>query len=179
MGRFKHKPANHEFELDLAPLLSVMVKLVPVLLLSSAFVQVMVIETDLPQAVQQAVQQNNENPTAAVQLTIDSKEGFKVIVQKGSDQKVEQIPLLKDNNWDLKTLHATLAKVKQQHPEVFKIEFNPAANVPYRDIVKFMDEARKAKNKDLKFPVINKKDNTTFMTDYMFPDVVFTNVMDG
>ena len=43
-----------EFELDLAPLLAVMVKLVPVLLLSSAFVQVMMVETDLPQAVKEA-----------------------------------------------------------------------------------------------------------------------------
>ena len=37
--RFKmHIDRNAEFELDLAPLLAVMVKLVPVLLVSSAFV---------------------------------------------------------------------------------------------------------------------------------------------
>lgn len=41
MRRGKKLKINHnsEFELDLAPLLAVMVKLVPVLLISSAFVQ--------------------------------------------------------------------------------------------------------------------------------------------
>lgn len=50
MGRRFKPKINHnsEFDLDLAPLLAVMVKLVPVLLVSSAFVQMMIIETDLP-----------------------------------------------------------------------------------------------------------------------------------
>jgi biopolymer transport protein ExbD len=58
-----------EFDLDLAPLLAVMVKLVPVLLLSSAFVQVMVVETDLPQAVKEAIQkQDDKKPVANIQI---------------------------------------------------------------------------------------------------------------
>ena len=55
-GRYKPQiNHNSEFELDLAPLLAVMVKLVPVLLVSSAFVQLMIVETELPQVVQQAL----------------------------------------------------------------------------------------------------------------------------
>ncbi|MFN7262902.1 MAG: ExbD/TolR family protein [Pseudobdellovibrionaceae bacterium] len=175
---YKKKHSNHEFELDLAPLLSVMVKLVPVLLLSSAFVQVMVIETDLPQAVKEAIQQQQANPTANIQLAIDSKSGFQVIIQKGQNQTVEKVPL-KDGAWDLKGLHLTLQRVKTQNPEVFRIEFSPAADVPYKDIVRMMDEARQSKDKSVKFPINDKKENRQILTDFMFPDVVFTNVMDG
>jgi biopolymer transport protein ExbD len=178
MRRYQPKKTDNEVELDLAPLLSIMVKLVPVLLLSSAFVQVMVIETDLPQAVQQVIEQNQENPTAAIQLNIDPKEGFRLVIQKGAEQQTEVIPM-KDQAWDLNALHLALVKAKQQYPEVFKIEFNPAASVPYKDLVRMMDEVRKAKDPKTRFEVINKKDNSAVLTEFMFPDVVFTNVMDG
>lgn len=178
MGRYKPKQTNHEFDLDLAPLLSVMVKLVPVLLLSSAFVQVMVIETDLPQAVQEVIQQQDPNPTTAVQLKIDNNTGFQVVIQKGSEQKTHTIPM-KDKSWDTAELNKYLSQIKMENPEIFKIEFTPEANVLYSDIVKIMDSVRKAHAKDLKFPVPNKKTGTTVYTEFMFPDVVFTNVMDG
>lgn len=182
MGRRLKRPKNqmnHEFELDLAPLLAVMVKLVPVLLISSAFVQIMVIETDLPQAVKQAMQQNIEKPKASIQLEITKKSGIKVIVAKNGQQKVEQVANNSEGTYDLLSLHKTLQKVKTENPDVFRIEFSPENNVPYRDIVKIMDEVRRSKDKDIRFPIFDSKENKPTSTDYMFPDVVFANMMDG
>lgn len=167
-----------EFELDLAPLLAVMVKLVPVLLLSSAFVQVMVVETDLPQAVKEAIQKQEQKPTASIQIRASMKDGVSVVVAKGGAQKVEAVPN-KNGAFDFQALHKTLQKVKAENPEVFKIEMAPDSDVPYKDVVRMTDEARRSRDKGVTFPVQDAKENKVIMTDYMFPDVVFTNIFEG
>jgi biopolymer transport protein ExbD len=168
----------YEFELDLAPLLAVMVKLVPVLLVSSAFIQVMTVETELPQAVKEAIQKQDDKPTANIQIKASMKDGIQVIVAKAGAQKVEAVPL-KDGKFDYPSLHQALQKVKSANPEVFKIEMAPEADVAYKDVVKMTDEARRSHDKKITFPVYDSKENKTVMTDYMFPDVVFTNIFDG
>lgn len=176
-----HKPkinTAYEFDLDLAPLLAVMVKLVPILLLSSAFVQVMMIESDLPQAVKEAmVKPDDKKPKAAVQMAVDAK-GIKVIVSYQGSQTTEAVPMV-GGSYDYQSLHKVLQKIKTQYPNTFTIEMAPEGNVPYKDVVKMMDEARRSRDKNVKFPIYDSKENKQTMTDYMFPDVVFSNMMDG
>ncbi|MEK2644984.1 ExbD/TolR family protein [Bdellovibrio sp. BCCA] len=181
MRRMKKIKINHhsEFELDLAPLLAVMVKLVPVLLLSSAFVQMMVIETELPQVVSEAIQRQEQQPTPTnVAIEVDAKEGINIVVtEKGKDQ-VENIPL-KNGAFDYPTLHQKLVAVKKAHPEIFKIELNPDGKVPYNEVVKVMDEARQSRDNTIKFPVFDTKQGKNVETNYMFPEIVFANMMEG
>lgn len=182
MARKGYKPHNtlsHEFELDLAPLLAVMVKLVPVLLVSSAFVSIMMVETELPQAVKEAVAQNQEKSKTSIQLDVSSKNGIKIIVEDKGNQNIDVVKNQADGSFDLKTLHQRLVFVKTQHPEVFRLELNPESQIPYREIVKIMDEARKARDRSVRFPVFDSKLNKEVETDYMFPDVVFVNIMEG
>ena len=183
MGRMRKTSfaslSPHEFELDLAPLLAVMVKLVPVLLLSSAFVQVMMIETDLPQAVKEAVKKDVEQPQANIEMLVSSHNGIKIIVQKkNGQQSVDNVPL-KDGHFDMALLQKTFQHVKADNPDVFHLEVAPDADVAYKDVVKMIDEARRARDKGVKFPVFDAKENKTVMTEYMFPDVAFTNIFDG
>lgn len=177
-----HKPkinSSYEFELDLAPLLSVMVKLVPVMLLSSAFVQVNMIESDLPQAVKEAmVKPDDKKPKASVQIAADARTGIKVIVNYQGNQTTEDVPLV-GGRYDFQGLHKALQKVKTQYPETFTVELAPEGNVSYKDVVKMMDEARRSRDKNVRFPIYDAKENKQTMTDYMFPDVVFSNMMDG
>ena len=86
MSRRRFKPHinhNSEFELDLAPLLAVMVKLVPVLLVSSAFAQLMIIETELPQVIQQAIarEEKKDKPTQ-INLSLDKSAGAHITTTK-------------------------------------------------------------------------------------------------
>lgn len=180
-GRFKPNiNHNSEFELDLAPLLAVMVKLVPVLLISSAFVQMMIIETELPQAVQQAIQKQENNPKATqISLEISKKNGVRIVVNANGKENVELVNLTANKEFDMITLQQKLQEVKKSHPEVFKIELNPEADVPYKEIVHVMDEARKSRNNTLRFPLKDEKTGKETTTDYMFPEVVFSNMMDG
>lgn len=178
--RFKlHIDRNAEFELDLAPLLAVMVKLVPVLLVSSAFVQMMIIETELPQVVQEAIQKQEADPGAAkISVAVTKSEGVKITLTEKGQAQIEVVGLNQDKNIDYQALHAKFVELKKSHPEVFKIDIQPDSDVAYKDIVKVMDEARKARAKDLKFPVKDKTGKDS-MTDYMFPEIVFGNSMDG
>lgn len=180
-GRYKPKiNHNSEFELDLAPLLAVMVKLVPVLLVSSAFVQLMIVETELPQVVQQAItrQENTPKPTV-VSITFDKKDGVRISTSKNGAEKVEQINLNAAKEFDYAQIHIKMEEIKKTNPEVFKVEFNPAADVQYKEIVKMMDEVRKTRSADVHFPVKDEKTGQMTSTDYMFPEVVFTNMLEG
>ncbi len=169
----------YEFDLDLAPLLAVMVKLVPVLLVSSAFVQVVTVETDLPQAVKEAIQQQEKKETpTTIQIKASNKEGLIITVSKNGAEKIQVIPK-KDGAFDFNQLHLTLQKVKSENPEIFKVELTPDETIAYKDIVRITDEARRSRDKKVTFPVQDSKENKTVMTDFMFPDVVFTNIFDG
>lgn len=181
MRRAKKIKINHnsEFELDLAPLLAVMVKLVPVLLVSSAFVQMMVIESELPQVVNEAIQRQEQQPTVTnVAVEVVAKEGFHIVITEKGKDVVETIPL-KDGAFDYPTLHQKLVAVKKAHPDVFKIELNPDGAVPYNEVVKVMDEARQARDLNTKFPVYDTKQGKNVETNYMFPEIVFANMMEG
>lgn len=174
-----HIDHNSEFDLDLAPLLAVMVKLVPVLLVSSAFVQMMVIESQLPQVVNEAIQKQDQQPNPTmVALEVDAKDGIRVVVTAKGQEKVDTIPM-KDGAFDFKGLHAKLVEVKKANPEVFKLELNPDGQVPYEQIVKIMDEARQAHDNSVKFPVFDTKQGKNVETNYMFPEIIFANMMEG
>lgn len=180
-GRYKPKiNHNSEFELDLAPLLAVMVKLVPVLLVSSAFVQMMIVETELPQVVQQALQAQENNPKSAqLAIELSKKDGVRFIITENEKQKVEVVALNPKQEFDLPTVHAKFQELKKTHPEIFRIELSPDADVAYKDIVSIMDEARRSRSNDVRFPVKDAKTGQDTTTDYMFPEVVFANMMDG
>jgi biopolymer transport protein ExbD len=171
---------NYEFELDLAPLLAVMVKLVPVLLVSSAFVQMVTIETQLPQVVQQAIEKNDKDEKAThITLEVKEKEGVKIIVKKDGKESSEIVPKKADGTYDFARLQERLRDVKKQNPEVFKVDLSPDANVSYNDIAHVMDEARRSRDSNTKFPVMDQKTNKETQTDYMFPEVTFANMMEG
>ncbi len=171
---------NSEFELDLAPLLAVMVKLVPVLLISSAFVQMMIIETDLPQVVQEAIKKQEGNPKSAqIAVEVNKVDGVKIVISENGQQKVEVIGFDKDKKIDYPTLHAKLIEIKTAHPEIFKIDLNPDAEIAYKDLVRIMDEARKVRAVGVRFPIKDVKTGKDTSTDYMFPEIVFSNMLDG
>lgn len=172
---------NHEFDLDLAPLLAVMVKLVPVLLISSAFVQVMMVETDLPQAVKEAIKKQDDPKLdrANIYVEVSRKNGIKVTVQKSGQQKVETLKPLAEGKLDFPGLYQSLLKIKTENPEVFRLSLSPSGDISYQEITKIMDTARQSKDKQIKFSVFDSKENKEVQTNFMFPDVVFSNVMEG
>lgn len=164
---------SSDFELDLAPLLAVMVKLVPVLLLSSAFVQLMIIEADVPQIVQEAINsQEKTDSQTVVSVEMHNIHGFKFKVRK---DRAEQVESIASGDWEQARL--LLEKIKSQNPDVFRIELQPSDQVDYQQIIKMMDVSRRSKTKT--FPIKDPKSQKLIQTDYMFPEVLMANAMTG
>ncbi len=172
-----HNPA--EFELDLAPLLAVMVKLVPVLLISSAFVQIMTVDSQLPQAVQAAISEQKNEDTARISLEAKKNEGFILSVIRKGQAPQKTTVALKNGQFDFASLHQALVKIKSENPQVFSLDLAPDQDIAYKDVVKITDEARRSRDQKIRFPIVDKKTNQNTTTDYMFPDIVFTNIFEG
>jgi hypothetical protein len=69
--------------------------------------------------------------------------------------------------------------VKRQYPQLFRLELLPKGDVSYDIIVKIIDAARKSPTPNEKFKFKNNQSGTTEETNYMFPDVVFANILEG
>lgn len=171
---------DESFELDLAPMLALMVCLIPVMLLATVFVRVTVIDTPLPQVVQEAIQndEKDKDKKANISLAMHAKNGFHInVTQDGKTLINKRIPL-KGEVWDLAGLHSELITLKKSYPDVFRLEISPDENVAYDQIIKVIDEARSSRDGEPKFEVTGD-DGKKGQTELMFPNVYFSNVMEG
>jgi len=168
-------------DLDMAPLLSIMVKLIPVLLLSSAFVQIMMIETELPQAIRSVIDKNQKLPDRTeIDVFMNYETGIQISISR-LGQVVEKImiPINTDKSFDFHAFNRELSRVKTRYSEVFELNLVPDAEVQYQDIVKAMDMARRPIDKNIKFEFKDPATNEIQQTDFMFPEVTFSNVLEG
>ncbi len=172
---------DETFELDLSPMLALMVCLIPIMLLSTEFVRVVIIESPLPQVVERAIAQDRDRSERPVLITLGMSE-------KGFDLKVEQAGRVirswnkersGEGEWDLEGLNRELASIKSSYPQIFRLDLRPDPSVAYRDIVKVIDEARTPRDESLRFTVIDEATQETAETQLMFPDVLFGNLLEG
>ena len=173
--------AETSFELDLSPMLALMVTLIPIMLLSTVFVRIALIETPLPQVVEKAIKEDRSKKDRQVNLVLDMnpKYGFKFLIQvNGQTKKNISIPM-QGNAWNLEKLYKEALLVKAQHPKIFRLDLNPNSKVSYEEIVKVMDTLRLIKNGDKKVKIIDKETSQAAKTDIMFPDINFGNVVEG
>lgn len=169
------------YELDLSPMLALMVTLIPIMLLATVFVKVTVIESSLPQVVEKAIQEdrNKKKRDVSIQLVMNDNKTFNVSVTvDGRKSRSNNIQPTK-GTWDYANLHKKLVSIKQQYPRTFRVDFQPSESVPYEEVVKAIDEARSTKTDDPKLYITDKDTNKKVETDVMFPDVIFSNVVGG
>ncbi|MCC7403917.1 MAG: biopolymer transporter ExbD [Bdellovibrionales bacterium] len=172
--------ADASFDLDLTPMLALIVNLIPIMLLSTVFVRVMVIESPLPQVVQKALDEDRNKKDREVTISLDMKPTGFVLQVKRDGQLLKNVDMPKQNSkWDLVKLHSEVARVKAENPTVFRMDLNPDREVAYDEIVKVIDEVRKSNTTDPKIQLMDKETNKLVETDLMFPDVVFANVVEG
>lgn len=175
MRAMKSRSSDATFDLNLAPILDIIVSIVPLLLLSVAFVQVKMIDTSVPQVVAEAVKRADDKSEATISLSVSKTKGFTLEVTKDGKTVPTQVPN-KNNTWDLEGLHAAAFAAKSNHPEVFRVDLNPEADVNLNDLVVVMDKLRRnpeTKKTTFKDPETGQ----TIETELMFPNVLFANVI--
>jgi len=167
------------FDLNLAPMLDIIVSIIPMLLLSVVFVEITVIETPVPQAVERAMAAADENKNEVqISLGVSKNEGFKLTVLEDGKSNETTIGL-QGTEFDYKGLHKQLVDVKLKHPNIFRLELNPEEGVKLQVITKVMDSVRKKSKTDPQIFFTDKETGKQVETDLMFPDIVFGNVAGG
>lgn len=138
-NKFKHKTKTSDstFDLNLAPILDIIVSVVPMLLLSVAFVQVKMIDTPVPQVIDK---KSSPDKADKVRVSLLVRENdFEFIVEsKGKKQR---------------SVASTMEQLKQKAEEIKNadnsvedLELLPNSQVSLQHIVKVMDEVRKTKD---------------------------------
>ena len=179
MRKFRHRESDATFELNLAPMLDIIVSIVPMLLLSVVFVRIAVVETPVPQAVEKAMVQAENKNEVQIQLSVSNDYGFKIqVMQKGQTKDIN-VALKQDKELDLDGLHKQMVTLKQQYPDVFKMELHPSEEVPLEKIVAVMDKVRNRSKDDPILYFTDSESGKKVETDLIFPDVVFGNVAGG
>lgn len=178
MRKYRPSETDATFELNLAPMLDIIVSIVPMLLISVVFVQVAMVETPVPQAVQKAMVEAENKNDVQIQLSVLPESAFKIqVMHKGKTQDINVGK--KDNDFDFEGLHKQMIALKQTYPDVFKMELHPSEEVPLEKIIMTMDKVRTRAKDD---PILYFTDTETgkkVETDLIFPDVVFGNVAGG
>lgn len=180
MGRKIHRPRAEEgtFDIDLAPMLSMMVTLIPILLLSVIFVRVTVIDSSVPQVVADAIEKDRNNKDKSVDLTLVISDNHAVRVKISQNGRVSTHNVSpKGSEFDLEALGKKLAELKTRHPEVYTVNLEPGEDVSYDNLVKIMDAARTSRNQ--KFYITDPKTKERVEHNQMFPNVVFANVVEA
>lgn len=176
---FGSRSDDSTFDLNLAPMLDIIVSIVPMLLMSLAFVHITMIETPVPQAVEKAMAaQDEKKDHVVVSLHVSKADGFRfTVVDKGASKETNVA--LKDAKLDLAGLHKETLNLKQSYPDVFRLELNPSEDVPLEDIVAIMDQVRKLARNENKITFKDVETGKPVETDLLFPDIVFGNVTGG
>ncbi len=183
MGRrrlaLKQRIEDSTFDLNLAPMLDIMVSLIPMMLLSIAFAKLVVLDAPVPQPVANAIENDKKERSVILKLHLYNNKTAKLdIIDKGG--KLSSISFAtKEGVYDLNTIHQKLVDVKKSNAQVFSVEIYPEEGVVYQDIVQVMDEARAAKQEEDEFQFIDKESNQAVKTRAMFPNITFGNVIEG
>ena len=177
MRAFKSRTEDSTFELNLAPLLDIIVSIVPMLLLSVVFVQITMVETPIPQAVQRAITSEKKDETQ-ITLGISKASGFDISIEgRGATRKLKVG--LKGKELDLYALHRQMIALKTEYPNSFRLELHPEENVDLSDLVAIMDKVRNRAKTDPKIFFTDTESGKLVETELIFPDVVFGNVAGG
>jgi biopolymer transport protein ExbD len=172
----KTRTSDSTFDLNLAPILDIIVSIVPLLLLSVAFIQVKMIDTSVPTVVAEAAQKANEKSETSVSLSVSKTKGFVFEVSKdGKTQAPITVPN-KNNGWDIDGLHAVAFSIKEKHPEVLRLDMSPEADVGLAELVSVMDKLRN-NPESRKLAFVDPSNGQKIETDLLFPNILFSNVV--
>lgn len=170
-----NRSGDATFDLNLAPILDIIVSIVPLLLLSIAFVQVKMIDTTVPQVVAEAIQRATDNNETTVTVKVSKTSGFVLEVLKDGKMTPTAVPN-KGAAWDMDALQHAAFMIKEKNPGVFRVDLAPEADVNLNQLVVIMDKLRRTPDAQ-KVSFNDPGTNQRVETELMFPNVLFANVV--
>jgi biopolymer transport protein ExbD len=173
-------PEEPNYDLDLAPMLAMMVALIPILLLSTVFVKVKIIESPLPQVIQEAIAEDQNKGERKIEISLEANlKGFTLVVNNNGKKQRKRVAATKGDDLNIEGLKRALIAVKKRYPRSFQLLLKPGSELTYKQIVQIMDAARDTGKDGPRFTVKSSKSDEEASTNLLFPKVVFGNLMEG
>jgi biopolymer transport protein ExbD len=165
--------------LNITPVMNLFVVLIPFLLSAAVFMQISVLDTNLPQLAEAKVlnEKQKDEDKLIVSLNI-LRDGFQV-GRIGSESQASRqkywgkngpfstfIPK-KNGEYNFGALNSILQKIKKIYPDALSIVILPEGNVNYETIVRSMDATRETLDFSMDFTGVEGKEKTL-----LFPDAI-------
>lgn len=177
MQKFRHK-AESTFDINLAPMLDVIVAIVPMLLMSVVFLKVNMIEAQIPQIVAEAIENSKNKPNPVTIALAIQGSSYKFEVTENGKKNNILVPSV-DGKPNFDGLYKQAEVLKRKYPEIFKVEIKPTKDVSLDSIVMTLDKIRRIKSGEEGFPIKDEKTGEIVKTSLMFPEIVFADILEG
>lgn len=159
--------------INLIPILDAVFIFIFFLLMSTQFIKVYEIGSDVPIISNSPPPKMKKKPLALT-LLIEAS-GF--VLSKGvPSQIVKNIKKSADGQYDLNALHEYLVDIKKSHQEEESIILEPVVDLKYEEIIQIMDAVRMLKNTDENF-FQKDKDGINVQIKTLFSKIIFGNLM--
>ncbi len=173
---YHRRAGDATFELNLAPFLDIIVSIVPMLLLSIAFVQIKMIEAPTPQVVTQDQVKAPPKPEATLTLHVSKKTGFQFEVDDSGKKQNTNVNNV-TGQFDMDGLVTSAIAIKTKYPQITKLQLAPDSDIAFDDLVKIMDRVReKPQSQRAAASFTDKAVDAKAENRQLFPDIVFSSV---
>jgi len=123
-------------DLDVTTFLNLMVVLIPFLLISAVFSRVTIMELSVPTT---AAKSASNTPNFAIEVIV-RKAGLEIANGSSVEARIPK----KDNQYDLKTLHERLTRIKDMYPKKEDATVLMEPDIEYDHLIQVMDVVRGA-----------------------------------
>lgn len=176
MRLHRTRTSDSTFELNLAPFLDIIVSIVPMLLLSIAFVQIKMIETPTPQVVSQDQIKTPPKPETTVTLKVSHKSGLDFEVDEAGKKQRQHVDM-QAGKFNYEAMTQAAISIKSKFPQLTKLQLVPEGDVSFDELVQIMDKVREkphVQTAELSFT--DKAINAKAENRQLFPEVVFSSI---
>lgn len=167
------KRKKAEEKLNLVPIMDSIFIFIFFLLMSSTFLKIYEINSDVP-IISDAEPPKDQKDPLALSMKIDTNE---ITVSKGVPSKpFHTFKRGQDGLFNYEEIHNFLIDLKKQHLDENSIIFEPVGELTYEELVRIMDEVRMIKRTD---DAIFKmgKDGVEEKVQELFNKIIFSNLM--
>jgi len=154
-----HRGEEKVGDLNLTPIMNLIIILIPALLISAAFVQIAVINVSAPQIGSGVAEEKPDSEEKKLNLTVAvTDKGFTVAGTgavlgggEGAEEAGPTVPIKGDGTYDYEALTAKLLEIKDAFPDEEKMVLNAEPDIKYTVVIGTMDASREKDGKML-FP---------------------------
>ena len=164
-GLNKKRKQIENKDLDLAPMLSLMIAIIPVILASAVLFKIRIFDSSVFPASDKVMQSDGAQEIPITFLEITDGNKIKVEVKKNDK-------LIFETSTNLAKLQDILKNLKLKYPDMKSLKIESNGDVSYKEIIKVFDIA--------KAPILNANDDSEeSLKETLFDDVTLEDIFKG